>query len=843
MQKIFKGFFVGVIGILASVVFFGTTHTAYAGVQDNVSGWLWSETIGWISLNCTNTNTCSTVDYGVKTDASGYFSGYAWSSNVGWISFNASDISGCPGGSCTQARLMTTWDGSVSGWARIVSGMQCPSAACPDDGFDGYIRMSGPLHLSPSLSSNGGVTIVRDENKLVGWAWSSDVGWIDFDSPQAGARITGYTSGTLIDLRAGDTPAVIWGLRHGSARNSSFDTRAGQPVTLSWKVENATSCTAVSTPADPSWNGPVTFDGIIPTNRQVSPSVTTQYKLDCTNGGAGVSSATVTVNVVSNPALNFNGATESQQTVTTVSGGANVPMHFSWTTDAQFTTCTATTTKYDNPTNTIIVSPIPVNPSWQGTNTLTNGLSLRGFGSMDVTISDYGNFRYEFKLQCSTATGYTATRTFIVNHQMSGGGVTWGAFTATPTTVQAGGDVYVRVYALAGSCTPTQDVSSASGGPTGWLSYRPTITPGWAINDYVHLVMGNTTTTITLTCIGPNGTTSSRSITLIVVGPPAATVSLTAFPATGLSVGGTTTLTYSSSNVLSCTTTPNATPAGNGASGWDGTSLLTNQTSSVNVTMGTTDTTFYIDCLSLDGVTHVRAQALVTLQKHLTLSFSNTVLLPAKTLPNATTPFQIYWWSDGALSGCVPTSTPISWWTTYPVTTAGTTHSASTANTIPTQTTFTLTCYDAGGAAVISNPIIVRIDGPVASVQPVIALTGPACINPDGTGPGDAVLSLSITDPSRIVNECTFTFGGSTYTWQHSDILAILAGSSVPFSIPVANPPTGTATFGPVNCTSLDPLITIPPTNQITVGYNGTAPWCNPTTTGGTKGGIRYQER
>jgi hypothetical protein len=103
----------------------------------------------------------------------------------------------------------------------------------------------------------------------------------------------------------------------------------------------------------------------------------------------------------------------------------------------------ATTTKYDNPTNTIIVSPIPVNPSWQGTNTLTNGLSLRGFGSMDVTISDYGNFRYEFKLQCSTATGYTATRTFIVNHQMSGGGVIWGAFTVTLTIVQVGGDAFV----------------------------------------------------------------------------------------------------------------------------------------------------------------------------------------------------------------------------------------------------------------------------------------------------------------------------------------------------------------------------------------------------------------
>jgi len=63
-----------------------------AGSADNVSGWAWSENVGWISFN--NITGGGPVDYGVNVDAlTGDFSGYAWSENVGWISFEASDVS------------------------------------------------------------------------------------------------------------------------------------------------------------------------------------------------------------------------------------------------------------------------------------------------------------------------------------------------------------------------------------------------------------------------------------------------------------------------------------------------------------------------------------------------------------------------------------------------------------------------------------------------------------------------------------------------------------------------------------------------------------------------------
>jgi len=59
-----------------------------AGTGDNVSGWAWSESIGWISFN--NTSGGGATDYGVDVDSTtGVFSGYAWSENIGWINFGS----------------------------------------------------------------------------------------------------------------------------------------------------------------------------------------------------------------------------------------------------------------------------------------------------------------------------------------------------------------------------------------------------------------------------------------------------------------------------------------------------------------------------------------------------------------------------------------------------------------------------------------------------------------------------------------------------------------------------------------------------------------------------------
>ena len=75
---------------------------AHAGAYDNIQGWVWSGTAGWISLNCIDSGTCATADYGLtfedvagnKNLANMY--GWAWSETMGWICFGASCLDSDP---------------------------------------------------------------------------------------------------------------------------------------------------------------------------------------------------------------------------------------------------------------------------------------------------------------------------------------------------------------------------------------------------------------------------------------------------------------------------------------------------------------------------------------------------------------------------------------------------------------------------------------------------------------------------------------------------------------------------------------------------------------------------
>ncbi len=150
---------------------FGKTE---AGVEHNLTGWAWSENIGWISFNCYNDyngdgileNHCTGAgypsNYGVNLNLSTkIFSGYAWSENVGWITFNESELSGCPQPPC---RAWLDSDNRVYGWAR---------ALAYGSGWDGWIRLR---------DTNYGVSLNPSTNEFEGWAWSDMVvGWISFN--------------------------------------------------------------------------------------------------------------------------------------------------------------------------------------------------------------------------------------------------------------------------------------------------------------------------------------------------------------------------------------------------------------------------------------------------------------------------------------------------------------------------------------------------------------------------------------------------------------------------------------------------------------------------------------
>ena len=140
-----------------------------------VSGYGWSDTVGWIDLAPSGS--------GVVKNDDGTLAGYAWSDNIGWVKFGG--LSGFPSGAGTQAVNAQVSGGNAIGWARACAGTQtgnCSTATSRTDGWDGWISLGG---------TNYDITYFGGE--LSGYAWGSDVvGWIQFGAglPPAPASLT-----------------------------------------------------------------------------------------------------------------------------------------------------------------------------------------------------------------------------------------------------------------------------------------------------------------------------------------------------------------------------------------------------------------------------------------------------------------------------------------------------------------------------------------------------------------------------------------------------------------------------------------------------------------------------
>jgi hypothetical protein len=175
-----------IILISAGLVLFNKSEPIKAGAEPNVSGWAWSENIGWISFN--NTSGGGTTNYGVNVNIinNSYdnISGYAWSENIGWIKFDPAGR--YPGNPYHSAKVEKIGNATtVTGWARACAGTvngDCNSAT-RNDGWDGWISLSG---------SNYKVELKEDTDGcyLDGYAWGSDVvGWIRFSGDRYRVKV------------------------------------------------------------------------------------------------------------------------------------------------------------------------------------------------------------------------------------------------------------------------------------------------------------------------------------------------------------------------------------------------------------------------------------------------------------------------------------------------------------------------------------------------------------------------------------------------------------------------------------------------------------------------------
>jgi hypothetical protein len=270
-----------------ALLFLASPLFASAGVSDDMSGYAWSSNIGWISFNCTDTNTCGIVDYGVDIASDGTLTGYAWSSNIGWIKFGG--LSGFPTGQGTQAINAKINGSNLQGWARAI--------AQDGNGWDGWIALSG---AGPSYGVNLSGT------NFTGYAWgSSVVGWISFDI--AGANGVKRTADPATFSLGGTEAARIQFLGPGSADSEEkaiFVSTAGgfsAPVSISitgfpTPPASTTFTYSLGGSAFSSNPAPVVISSPYASGTtikvRVSKAISTSYTLTLTGSSSGYPSAT-----------------------------------------------------------------------------------------------------------------------------------------------------------------------------------------------------------------------------------------------------------------------------------------------------------------------------------------------------------------------------------------------------------------------------------------------------------------------------------------------------------------------------------------------------------------------
>jgi hypothetical protein len=192
-----------------------------------LEGFAWAATIGWISMNCSDTNTCTIddpvngIDYSVQIKTDGRVTGHAWSPNAGWIQFGGLGSFPTVGTATINddvevvGAVSMTSNFSFTGWARACAatvGGDCSSMTTDTNvgDWDGWISMSGSYG-----AGSYGITFVNGAaaNTPTSYAWGgpNTMGWIDFSpdgiDPDFGVRLKELPD--IVIEAVNPTPGVI----------------------------------------------------------------------------------------------------------------------------------------------------------------------------------------------------------------------------------------------------------------------------------------------------------------------------------------------------------------------------------------------------------------------------------------------------------------------------------------------------------------------------------------------------------------------------------------------------------------------------------------------------------
>jgi hypothetical protein len=347
-----RNIFIVFAGFLAAVVAGGALFFSFeqteAGTGHNVSGWAWSDNIGWISFNCTDTASCGTADYGVDVNLiNGEFSGRAWSDAVGWISFNRAETGPPPqapydtggtfiacldftgaGQSCDSGN-----DDKVYGWGRALSackdslwnGTNCTGTGAGDlaGGWDGWIKLSDIGAVTYGVDWNSGT------GEFEGWAWGEEaVGWVSFNDINDGGAdhqvVLDANSAPVADMSSSVAcggPGCVFGPASGPdwetynglvfvVNNDSTDAEwnivesrwsgVGAPITCNEDVDSNTITDDDNAPV-----GPGSEDLCIRTIPISPPGITYTLQLEVEDAGGDISAVSHPILIKQDIAADF----------------------------------------------------------------------------------------------------------------------------------------------------------------------------------------------------------------------------------------------------------------------------------------------------------------------------------------------------------------------------------------------------------------------------------------------------------------------------------------------------------------------------------------------------------
>ncbi len=273
-----------ILSFLLLPLLFFVPHYASAGTENNMVGWAWSDTTGWVSFNCTNDGSCGSVDYGVSENPDGTLTGYAWSATVGWIQFGS--LSGFPSGSGTQSINAKVVGGSFVGWARAIG--------ADNNGWDGWISLSG-------TSPNYGVT--TSGANFVGYAWGGSVmGWLSFDAANGVSGSCGIADckGVALSGMVSLDAQSPLGTSIANSTSVPYSTIANLIYTLT----NLSGATCSLSKTSSGGTGFGTVSGITSSGSTSTQGLSNgqyYFNIACSSGGNIVASSTVSFTVLPQP--------------------------------------------------------------------------------------------------------------------------------------------------------------------------------------------------------------------------------------------------------------------------------------------------------------------------------------------------------------------------------------------------------------------------------------------------------------------------------------------------------------------------------------------------------------